>query len=735
MPDDQVQFQSPTTGQVQGVPSEHWDEALNRGYKPVSHVVMYSTEGQRGMVPKDQVADMQKQGYQTTPKTEFEKERTEGEHGFFNAVKRQLPGLFASPGEDVTPSVAKLQQGAQNPPADKSWNLMERFRRGTEAGDSSPFGKTATGVAYAAGPAVGMDPQAAEERAAKGDTGGVAGRAAVPAVQAAAPLALEGGQALADSKAGQALAAPARSVASKVGGMWSPEAAPSLVKALKPSVRIPNASESFALAGPDIAAEVQKTGGRINDFESLNQHTTAAKKTLWQGVAQKNAAGHAIGAQIDGNVIADAMEGSIDERTRQQNPRLVEQIKNAADTYRRPIPVDQAEDFLQSVNNELHSYYAKNKVSREVASRDPATGHVVAEGDALRKALGDKLDELGGTKYSDLKRRYGALSDVEQAAVHQQDIAARRAPVPLYEAMGRMAGLGDLASAGKNILDLKGGSALGDLASGSAKFVMGKRMAQLNSPEWLLENAFHGPNAFQPRATPFEPVPAAAPPKALLEKPATPMPGPGAADTSGSVRGGRWTTPRALLPAPAEALPPGGSPPQISPQFAREAIGNLGDETRLGARGQGGVRQPVRGLLPNATGPAAEATAPPAVSPDFAKEAIGSVKDASRLGARGQGGTRVASGMMESARRATKGELPGPPTIESLGLVDKGEVVKGSGIRQFELADQPGKTVALKPAQLKGMTPREIADYVRKEVAKKASAPTADELKARLARQ
>src|SRR5579862_9566906 len=374
MPDDQVQFQSPTTGQVQGVPSEHWDDALSRGYKPVSHVVMYSPEGQRGMVPKDQLADMQKQGYQTTPKTEFEKERTDGERGFFSAVKRQLPGLFAAPNEDVTPSVAKLQQGAQNPPADSSWNLMERFRRGAEAGAQSPLGKIPTAAAYAAGPAVGMDPQAAEQRAEHADTTGVIGRAAVPAAQAVAPLALEAG-----GGAGKALAAPARSLATKVGGMWNPEATPSLVKALKPSVRIPNATESFATAGPDIAAELQKSGGKINDFESLNQHTTAAKKSIWQGVAQKNAAGKAVGAQIDGNQIADAMMKSIDARTKLQNPGLVEQITNAADTYRRPLGVEQAEDFLQSVNNELHSYYAKNKVSREVASRDPATGHVVAE--------------------------------------------------------------------------------------------------------------------------------------------------------------------------------------------------------------------------------------------------------------------------------------------------------------------------------------------------------------------
>lgn len=307
------------------------------------------------------------------------------------------------------------------------------------------------------------------------------------------------------NKAIETIAKPVTKTAEIMHRGIVPDAAPSLVKALKPSVRIPNASKSFEMAGPDIAAELQKSGGRIEDFETLNQHVTAAKKTMWVGVKQKLGTGAEGKLNIDGNTIADAMEGVIDKRTALQNPAMASRIREMAATYRRQIPVEEAEEFLQSVNNELHSYYAKNKVGQEVAARDPSTGHVVAEGNALRKALGDKLDELGGTKYSDMKRRYGALRDVEQAAVHQQDIAARRAPVPLYEAMGRLSGMGDMVGAGKHALNFEFGDAALKAATGGAKVALGKRMAQMNSPEWLLENAFHGPNAFKPRTTPFEP--------------------------------------------------------------------------------------------------------------------------------------------------------------------------------------------------------------------------------------
>ena len=75
---DQVTFKSPTTGKVQAVPQEQWDEAMSQGYRPVSHVVMYDKSGQRGMVPKEQAGQYRDQGYSITApgsETQFERER------------------------------------------------------------------------------------------------------------------------------------------------------------------------------------------------------------------------------------------------------------------------------------------------------------------------------------------------------------------------------------------------------------------------------------------------------------------------------------------------------------------------------------------------------------------------------------------------------------------------------------------------------------------------------------
>src|SRR5206468_5186323 len=108
-------------------------------------------------------------------------------------------------------------------------------------------------------------------------------------------------------------------------------------------------------------------------------------------------------ATIDGNKVADAMMSSIDARTAAQNPALVKRITGVANTYRRPMSLDEAEEFLESANNELNSYYAKNKVGQQVAARDPETGHVVREADELRNQLYAKLDELTGPGARELK--------------------------------------------------------------------------------------------------------------------------------------------------------------------------------------------------------------------------------------------------------------------------------------------------------------------------------------------
>src|SRR6266576_5741395 len=198
--DDEVQFSSSTTGIVQAVPPEHWDEALTQGYKPTTHKVIYSPEGQRGMVPNEQLQEKMKAGYQTTPETQFEKERKPApeDTGVWGRTKQYGRDLG-----QMALGTASMASGAvtgRTPEIDGSLGL-EDLRREQE-GRSKPY-RAIAGL----GTLAGIDPTGMEESARRGDPTGVLTHAAAQAT----PLALAEGTKLGGKTLG--LGAEARSLA------------------------------------------------------------------------------------------------------------------------------------------------------------------------------------------------------------------------------------------------------------------------------------------------------------------------------------------------------------------------------------------------------------------------------------------------------------------------------------------------------------------------------------------
>lgn len=248
----------------------------------------------------------------------------------------------------------------------------------------------------------------------------------------------------------------ASSIASKLGIVDGPPT-DLLTRAIKPLSSNSGWDRDIARAIPDLKAAETDIGKPIGGVDDALHAAAVAKKKIWSQYQAKlkTAAAPAAGDDlsetagqspaIDGNAVADAMMKSIDKRTVLQNPGLVERIQNIADTYRRPMSLEEAEDFLQSANNDLHSYYAKNKVGQQVAARDPETGHVVAEADALRQQLYSKLDELTGPGAADLKQRYGALSNVENELLRRKNVAARQNPQSLAEQLSMARAYGKIA--------------------------------------------------------------------------------------------------------------------------------------------------------------------------------------------------------------------------------------------------------------------------------------------------
>lgn len=243
----------------------------------------------------------------------------------------------------------------------------------------------------------------------------------------------------------------------KTLGIVDPPPNQLLTKAIKPLASNTGWDAAIAKAAPDMKLAEADLGHPITSVDDALNAASVAKKALWKQYAAKlksastpqvaddlsETAGTS--ASIDGNQIADAMMKSVDARARLQRPELVDKVQKIADTYRRPMGLEEAEDFLQSANNDLHGYYAKNKVGRQVAQGDPEMGSTVAEADQLRDSLYAKLDELTGPGAADLKRRYGALSNVENELLRRKNVAARQQPESLAEQLSMARAYGKIA--------------------------------------------------------------------------------------------------------------------------------------------------------------------------------------------------------------------------------------------------------------------------------------------------
>lgn len=257
-----------------------------------------------------------------------------------------------------------------------------------------------------------------------------------------------------------------------------------LVQALKPPKRSFQFEDSLKRAVPEIAHEAALKGEPLTSVQHVVDHISSAKSRVWQQYEKFLGPGQAANGMIDGAAIADAIEGTISKRIAQENPALARAIKTRAAGYRRMIPLSEAEEFLQSANNELDTFYKKEKVGRDVAAKDPSTAPTLATADALRKGIYAKLDTLSGPGAAEVKKTYGALTAVENVARPRAIEIARKNPTTLAEQLNIPAAARDVA------IGTLMGHPLPGVAAGVARAGVGTYMKFRSSPDQLVTRAF-----------------------------------------------------------------------------------------------------------------------------------------------------------------------------------------------------------------------------------------------------
>jgi hypothetical protein len=371
----------------------------------------------------------------------------------------------------------------------------------------------------------GINPVEPALRAIHGDIPGAIGEAATQYAQLKGGQKMSGGLQKGVNKAGEVAgrvneaaiqptvesaalgAKTALNVGRRMAGLpeapLSPEQA--ATKALKPRNSIQQWKQTLGSALPDAraAADQLKIDPSTMTLDDAMTSVTTAKKGVWS--EYQKLLGPNADATIDGNKVADAMEATITKRFEEQNPQAAEAIREKAAKYRRTLSLSDAEDYMQDVNNELTSYYAKHKVNQRVASRDSATGNVVAEGNALRNALTSKLSELTGQDAAAIRKRYGALTTLEDVIQRRQNVFERQQPDSLNEQVSKVRAAGKIARGVVTSPMLLKGSLfpLGDIAEGVRDLAAARSIKKNNDTNSLIQRAFSGT---QPRGgLPFLP--------------------------------------------------------------------------------------------------------------------------------------------------------------------------------------------------------------------------------------
>lgn len=302
---------------------------------------------------------------------------------------------------------------------------------------------------------------------------GAVGRAA----QRAAAGATEGGL-------GGAIAAGVRTVAPS-------EPRTLLIQAIKPRAVRVNFARSLGLAMPELKAAEQTIGKPIASIDTLLDATTAAKQNLQQQLHVLR--GTAQGLEIDGSGVAEAMTRSIPRKLALENPEAAQRLVASADVYRRRFSLDEMETILRETNAELDSLMAMFPRNRYAAiTSNPAAAALDAQGKALRQAIDAGLDRMaagGGTAAQALRRRYGALLEVEGEAIRRSNVAARQQPESLSEQIGAVRAAADMARGTWRVLhgDMTGAA---DIAAAHAGRSAGRAIKEAQTTDALIRRAF-----------------------------------------------------------------------------------------------------------------------------------------------------------------------------------------------------------------------------------------------------
>jgi len=345
----------------------------------------------------------------------------------------------------------------------------------------------------------------------------------------------------------------------------------SLMRGIKPGNSNLRFADDLHLAVPEMKVAAEMQTGPIEDVDSALAAAQQAKRNIWQQYEQAAGPAKARNTQVDLSPIAEARIAGISPKFEFENPEGAQAIRDSAAKYRTQVPLETAESYLATTNAELRAYYAKFPLAQRAAlASDPYVAGLEGEARAYRDAIYKSIDPEGeGAAPAELKRRYGALMNIEDQLQRRSNVAARQQPDNLMEQAGKVgAGLQMGRGLIKGLTHNPVGAAV-DIGGALAARAAAKYVKEQQTTNALIKKGFD--NYSGPTPAPVS-MPTAAPPAGLLGPGSVRMPA--APDSSGPIpptvpQGLRVRNegipPERQLPAPTIKMPGEAPPPPVSP--------------------------------------------------------------------------------------------------------------------------------------------------------------------------
>lgn len=229
-------------------------------------------------------------------------------------------------------------------------------------------------------------------------------------------------------------------------------------------------------------AEIIARGFKPTDLGSYQEAISQTKRSIWNELEDQLRRGGEQGLEVDLTSIASEIkEMAQSPALRRSNVTAATQLDNFADDLIRDgqrINVLEAEEIKQFLNAEVGGLFGEVNLSKPLK-------------EAKKKVSGDigrQLDEIlsKGEKgqFADLKRKYGALRDIEEDVIKRKIVFDRQNPEGLISSVSKIQGLG-------NVLRGVAGGGFEQIARGFGELATGQIIKRSNDANNLIRKAFN----------------------------------------------------------------------------------------------------------------------------------------------------------------------------------------------------------------------------------------------------